>query len=70
MLVEFKNIGRNHVYETMELRGMRAVYARLNIYLMDEPFDLVKVKNNTYRVAQGCNMLGSVTIHDEKTKNR
>ena len=69
MLVEFKNVGRNHVYETLELRSMRAVYARLNVYLMDEPYELVRMSPHTYRVIQGVTLVGVVTIHDEKKKN-
>lgn len=63
MLVEFKNIGRNHIYETIELRDMRAIRARLDIYLMDEAYELIKMNKNLYRVVQGSTMAGVVKIN-------
>ena len=60
--IKVKELGRNKITETFHVTSTEAMYRRIALVLMDEPFEVVKV-GDIYHVVQGSDMVGMLEIN-------
>lgn len=59
--VNMKNLGRNKINETLHVTSIEAMYRKVSLVLMDEPFEVIKV-DGVYSVVQGSDIVGTLEI--------
>ena len=59
--VNMKNLGRNKIADTFYVTSIEAMYRKVSLVLMDEPFDIVKV-GDIYHVVKGSDIVGTLEI--------
>lgn len=60
--VKVKDLGRNKITETFHVTNIEAIYRKLSLILMDEPFEVIKV-GDIHHVVQGSDMVGILEIN-------
>ena len=60
--VKIKNLGRNKINEIVHVTNIEAMYRKLSLVLMDEPFEVIKI-DSVYEVVQGSDIVGILEIN-------